>query len=413
MRSATNAGTETKDGLNPGEQMRVLMIEDNPADARLIKEYLTELRGGRVTTTAFKLGHVDRLSAGLELLEQGDIDLVLLDLSLPDSQGIETLRKARSQSHDVPIVVVSGTDDEEIARQAMEEGAMDFLWKGRLDGPSLLRSMIRSLNAQRPAPDVEAMKERVELLERHVADIESSNRELEAFARTVSHELRAPLRAVQGFSRALLEDFPDEIDPLASEYVDRIIESAAKMEDMIIEILEYSRLEHTEIQWEHVDVGTAIDEALEGIADEVRERDARVEVDPTMAEVRANRTMLVLALRNLFSNAVKFVPEGTRPDVRIRIAQVGDRVRVSVEDNGIGIAPEHKHRLFRPFERLNGGRAFPGTGLGLATVGRVVERMGGTVGLESELGRGSRFWIELPLVPLEAGRLDHLEQLLD
>ncbi|MCI0497163.1 MAG: ATP-binding protein [Thermoplasmata archaeon] len=399
-------------GVRLGEQMHVLMIEDNPADARLIKEYLTDLREGRVVTTAFKLGHVDRLSSGLELLDHGGVDLVLLDLSLPDSQGIETLRKALTASPKVPIVVVSGINDDEIARLAVAEGAKDFLWKGRLDGPMLLQSMVRSLSLQRPEPDRE-MADRVGLLERHVADIESSNKELEAFARTVSHELRAPIRAIQGFSRALSEDFPNDIDPVAREYVDRIVEASRKMEETVVSILEYSKLEMERLANEVVDLGSIVDVALSSIDGEVRERDARVSVDPTMAEVYGNGAMLVIAVRNILRNAVKFVPQGTRPDVQVSIYRINDRVRLAVEDNGIGIKPEHLDRVFEPFERLNGGRAFPGTGLGLATVARIVSRMGGTYGVESTPGVGSRFWIELPMVTSEKARLKHLEELLD
>ena len=137
-------------------------------------------------------------------------------------------------------------------------------------------------------------------------------------------------------------------------------------------------------------------EAIQQLEAVVAERNARIEVADDLPRVRANRTALAQAITNLLSNAIKFVPEGIAPRVRVYAEAIEAAVRVWVADNGIGIDPENRERIFTAFERLHGVEEYPGTGIGLAIVRKGVERMGGRVGVESEPGQGNRFWIELP-----------------
>lgn len=228
-------------------------------------------------------------------------------------------------------------------------------------------------------------------------ELEHANRALEAFAFTVSHDLRAPLRNLQGYATALTEDCAPALSAEGRGYVRSIEQIAITMDGMIGDILEFSRLSRVDVRVERVPLRTAVEEAVALLKSALEDKNAQLEVsvDPEWA-VFAHHQTLVQALTNLLANAVKFVAEGVRPDVRVRAERRNPtRVRLSVEDNGIGIDPAHQQRIFEVFQRLHGEEKYPGTGIGLALVKKGVERMGGQVGVESALGSGSRFWIEL------------------
>ena len=256
------------------------------------------------------------------------------------------------------------------------------------------------------------------------AQLEEANQELEAFSYSVSHDLRAPLRAMQGFAQALLEDYSDQLDSLAQDYAQRIVTAARHMDTLINELLSYSRLSRGEIRLQVVSLTTVVAEAMTELKMEIQAQNAQVRVEEPLPEAIAHRTILVQVVTNLIANAIKFVSPGVQPQVRVWAEEIegqGNRgtrgqgefrtispttnhqtlttskwIRLWIEDNGIGIAPEYYQRIFRVFERLHGVESYPGTGIGLAIVRKGVERMGGEVGIESQALRGSRFWIELP-----------------
>jgi signal transduction histidine kinase len=250
------------------------------------------------------------------------------------------------------------------------------------------------------------LERRAEELERRVeertAELRSLNEELEAFAAAASHDLRAPLRAIVGFARALEEDHAEALGEGGREHLGRILRAAERMDTLIADVLAYSRMARAELPVEPVPLERAVEEALDTLAAEIRRTGARVEVARPLPRVMAHAATLARVLTNLLSNALTFTKPGTSPSVRIAATQTNGWVKVSVSDEGIGIAPEHLERIFRPFERLHGAETYPGTGFGLAIVRRAVERMGGRCGVVSELGRGSTFWLELPAPGAEA-----------
>lgn len=230
------------------------------------------------------------------------------------------------------------------------------------------------------------------------AELEEANAELESFGYSVAHDLRAPLRAMQGFGQALREDYAGRLDDEGQDYLRRIEASAEELDRLIRDLLDYSRLGRLEMRLLPVNLGEVVGEALDVLEEEIREREAVVRVENSLPVVTGHRVVLMQAVGNLISNALKFVPAGTPPLVRVAAEPRDGWVRLWVEDNGIGIAPEHQERIFQVFERLHGPESYPGTGIGLAIVRRGVKRMGGRVGVESARGQGSRFWIELPEV---------------
>lgn len=226
--------------------------------------------------------------------------------------------------------------------------------------------------------------------------LQESNAALEAFSYSVSHDLRAPLRAMQGFGKVLLEDYNTVLDEPGREYAMRIVSASTRMDQLIQDLLVFGRLGHTKLETTPIELDDLVREAIDSIREELRERNAKVTVNTPLPKVIANKVALGQVLMNLISNGCKFVTPGSIPEVRVRHEFLGDRVKLWIEDNGIGIPLEHHARIFGVFERLHGADDYPGTGIGLAIVKKGIERMGGEVGVESEPGKGSRFWILLP-----------------
>ncbi|HVE38477.1 MAG TPA: PAS domain S-box protein [Planctomycetota bacterium] len=236
-------------------------------------------------------------------------------------------------------------------------------------------------------------------LERRVqertVELEDALREMNAFSYTIAHDLRSPLRTIASGTDIILEE-SENLGEEAREWGRRINEEATRMDELVSGLLDYSRLSRQEIrlepvQWEHVVTST-----LTQLEREIREKGAQIVVDGPLPRVQGHTLTLTQALANLISNAIKFVARGVVPQVRIRAERLGaGRIRLWVEDNGIGIAPDHRDRIFGVFERLHRRENYPGTGIGLAIVKRVLDRMGGKVGVESEPGRGSRFYLDL------------------
>ena len=227
------------------------------------------------------------------------------------------------------------------------------------------------------------------------ADLEAANQELEAFAYTVSHDLRAPLRSMAGFGQALAEDHAEGLGEEGRDFAARIVAAASRMAELIDDLLEYARLTRAELQLSAVPLDDAVAEARAQLDAELRRSGASLDVESPLPAVTAHRRTVVQVIANLISNAAKFVPDDRQPEIAIRAETTGDRVRLWVEDNGIGIAADHVERIFRVFERLHGTESYPGTGIGLAIVRKGAEQMGGQAGVVSEPGSGSRFWVEL------------------
>ena len=276
-----------------------------------------------------------------------------------------------------------------------------YRWLGWTAAPfpeeGLLYIFARDITARRLAE--EKILSLNEQLEKRVLQLTETNREMETFTYSIAHDLRAPLRAMLGFSRALLEDYGVKLDAPGQGFANRIVNSAKRMDELIQDLLSYNRFSREQITLAAVKLEAALDEALKQCDLQVREKKAEIRVETPLSDVWAHKGVLVQLLVNLLSNGLKFVAPGVKPSVRIWSEEGDVWVRLSIQDNGIGIAAEHHQRIFRVFERLHSAEQYPGTGIGLAIVGKAVERMGGRVGVESQPQHGSRFWVELPRVP--------------
>lgn len=236
-------------------------------------------------------------------------------------------------------------------------------------------------------------------LERVVTERTASLRQaigqMEEFSYSVSHDLRAPARAMQGYAKAVLDDYGERLDDTGRLYLDRIVRSSTRMDKLIQDILCYSRLSRREMQVQPVSLDRLIEEIIQHYP-EMQPPRAEVMVQGPLDSALGHEPSLTQAISNLLSNAVKFVAPGVQPRARIWTERINGRVRLWIKDNGIGIKPEHQGRLFGMFERIHPDSKYEGTGIGLAIVRKAVERMNGRAGVESDGSDGSHFWIELP-----------------
>jgi signal transduction histidine kinase len=235
-------------------------------------------------------------------------------------------------------------------------------------------------------------------VEQRTASLREAVAQMEEFSYTVSHDLRSPLRTISGYATVLLDDYGPQLDETARGHLTRIDRAAKRMDQLTTDVLKYSRIARADVHCSPVSVEAIVRATLDHYS-ELSPRAADVHVQTPMAQVLGHEQSLGQALANLLTNAAKFVKPGQRPHITVRTEVRGDRVRIWVEDQGIGIPALHQERLFRIFERSPTAKSFEGTGVGLAIVRKAVEKMGGTCGVESDGISGSHFWIELKAAP--------------
>ncbi|MGZ5566144.1 MAG: PAS domain-containing sensor histidine kinase [Limisphaerales bacterium] len=273
-----------------------------------------------------------------------------------------------------------------------EERFCEVVYEPRLDNPNNAYVVV-------VISDITEREMMQQYLERTVADrtteLRETNEHLEAFVYSIAHDLRAPLRAMQGYSHLLIENGESHFSEQEKMFVRKINQSAEFMDKLVLDLLAFGRTASTEIHFGPVDLKKVWDAAVEQCSSEIERTNAQLEVATPLCQVRAHEPTLTQVIVNLLSNAMKFVEAGVRPHVRFGCADSGNHVCIWIQDNGVGIEPKYHERIFRVFERLHGSE-FAGTGIGLAIVRKGIDRMNGTIGLDSEPGKGTRFWIELP-----------------
>jgi len=232
-----------------------------------------------------------------------------------------------------------------------------------------------------------------ELVKERTAKLQETIGELQAFSYTVSHDLRAPLRSMQGFAQLLVDDYSSKLDERGVSHLQKIIRAAHRLDRLIRDVLSYSRVLHAQLVLQPVDLDGLLRDL---IVTYPNDRSAEFHIQGQLPTVLGNEAFLTQCFSNFLGNAVKFVAPGTTPRIEIGAEdREQSRVRVWVADNGIGIAPENHGRIFRMFERINLDADYEGTGIGLTIVRKAAERMGAQVGFDSALGKGSRFWIQI------------------
>jgi sigma-B regulation protein RsbU (phosphoserine phosphatase) len=367
---------------------RVLLIEDNPGDADLVRLRLVEGK------SLVEVTCVDRLADGIASLGLHPPSLVLLDLNLPDSHGAETFRTVMAHSPDVPVVILSGQDDEALALKAVHQGVQDYLIKGDITSKQLERAM-------RYAVERQALLRSLEITRKQQLEFKNQ------FLSHVSHELRTPLTCIHQYVTILLDGLAGPMAPEQSDHLKTVLKSVNQLHAMIRDLLEATRAESGKIRVEPrcISIGELVQQAVTMMRPIAGERQVGIEIglDNRIPLVHADPDRILEVLINLTDNAIKFTsPEGSVMVKACMVEADEDAVYVSVTDTGRGISPDAKalifERLYQDPELIDNNRT--GLGLGLFICRELVKLHGGKIWVASEPGQGSTFTFTLPLYSL-------------
>ncbi len=372
--------------------LRVLVAEDSEDDFEIL---LREFRRGGYEVTAMRVASLAHLQGALD----HEWDLVISDWSMPGFGGRTVLDTLAARKVGVPCIVISGTIGEEPAVEALRAGALDFLSKDKPKRfvPAVQRAL-REANDRRQSAEIRRRSQELELQNRR---IQEASRLKSEFLAHMSHELRTPLNAIIGFAELLYDGQVDPASPQHKEFLGDILSSGRHLLQLINDVLDLAKVEAGKLEFrpEEIQVSKVIGEvsAILRTAVSAKRIKLETEIDPTVTEIFLDPGRLKQVAYNYLSNALKFTAEGGRVSIRV-VPEDANHFRLEVEDTGVGVAPADLGKLFIEFQQLETGssKRHQGTGLGLALTKRLVEGQGGSVGVTSDLGKGSTFFAVLP-----------------
>ena len=357
-----------------GPIKKVLLVEDNPGDARLLREMFHE-----DGSLEFDLACVGFMSEAESYLAARTVDIILLDLGLPDTQGQAAIRRARIAAPDIPLVVLTGMDDEALAGQSLQEGAQDYLIKGQIDTRGLLRAL------------------------RYAGERKRLERMKDEFVSTVSHELRTPLTSIAGSLGLLMGNDAVGLSKSAARLLEIAHTNSARLVRLVNDILDVEKLESGRVVFDlkKTKLMPLIEQTVDAISGYAEGHGVKVRIEAATAtdDVRADTDRLAQVLTNLLSNAIKFSPRDGEVVIAVEKEPEGNALRVTVRDHGPGIPPDFKARIFERFAQADATdtRRKGGTGLGLSIAKQIVDRLGGELGFADAPGGGTVFHVELPI----------------
>jgi len=398
------------------QKVKILLVDDRPANLLALETILEDLGQDLVKATSGK--------EALRYLLNNDFAVILLDVKMPEMDGFETaaLIRERERSRHTPILFVTAHKDDEHLFRGYYAGAVDFLYKPI--NPEVLRSkvtvfvelsrkneqlrhhaeMLEQRNAelerairerQKAEEEIRRLNAELELRVRErTGELVRANEELRQFGYAASHDLREPLRTVASYTQLLTRRFDDKFDAEAREFMAYIVDSVHRMDSLLSDLLAYShQLNATDQAFSLVDSEAVLAGVLMNLDSSIRETGAEVTHDP-LPTVTSDFVQLGQVFQNLIGNSIKYRSEAP-PRIHISAKENEDDWEFSFKDNGMGIDPRYHEQIFGIFKRLH-GREYPGTGIGLALVKRIVERHGGRIWVESEAGKGATFRFTLP-----------------
>jgi signal transduction histidine kinase len=361
---------------------RILIVDDEEAQMKALRD---SLRDQGFETLGFTRGQ-DALAS----FQQGQFDLLLTDLMMPEMDGIALIRAAQERDADLVCILMTGAGTIATAVEAMKAGALDYILKPfRLS--VILPVITRALAVRRLRLENAELQLRVR---ERTTELEAANRELEAFSYSVSHDLRAPLRAVKGFCEILREESISHLSEREKELLDRINHGAAHMAELIDGLLNLSRMGRCAISKQPLELAPIVTEILESLSKERegRQIDLRVAALPDCV---GDPVLLKQVFANLLSNALKFTRSRDVAIVEVGCNEQNGEKVYFVRDNGAGFDMKFAEKLFNPFQRLHSQDQFEGTGAGLSIVQRIIQRHGGRLWADAQVGKGATFHFSL------------------
>lgn len=384
--------------MKPTSSIKILLIEDNLAEARLLQEFLKEAKFKQ-----FSLVHVKRLREAVNQLHEDCFDVVLLDLTLPDSQGLASLAHLSRHAPSLPIVVLTNTNDDELALDAVRQGAQDYLVKRQVNVDVLVRSLCYAIERKQVLEGLREVKDALEVrVQERTAELVQANElnQLKSeFVSMISHDFRNPLNTIL-LSAGLLQDSYQKLTKAKKHTHLQLIRMAIK--DMArlldeVSLIGKSDLGKLQCQPALLKLEPFCQKLVEQLQLSIGEQHQIVFTSVgELDEALWDENLLRHILSNLLANAIKYSPEGGI----VQFALIGQEktVRFQIQDQGIGIPPEDHRRLFKPFNRASNVGTIPGTGLGLAIVKKCLDAHGGQISVKSEVGVGTTVSVTLPLV---------------
>jgi two-component system sensor histidine kinase/response regulator len=383
----------------PADLVNILLVDDQPANLVALEAMLQGLGQNLIQAGSGR--------EALKWLLTHEVAVVLLDVKMPDMDGFETatLIRERDKSRHTPIIFLTAADQSQTqAVRGYAVGAVDYLVKPVV--PEFVRSKVAVFVEL--AKKNELLRRQTQLLQESeqdardlaearaelVRDLEHKNRELESFSYAVSHDLRAPLRRIESFSRAVQDSQAGRLDESGRRFLDRVREASQQMSQLIDDVLYLSRVTRAEMREQEVDLSGLVALLLGRMAEAEPGRQVEIRIRPGVT-VTADGQLLRIALENLLENAWKFTGRTPAPRIEFGMTNVGGEPTYFIRDNGAGFDMAYADRLFGPFQRLHLASEFPGTGVGLATVQRVIHRHGGRVWAEGTPGQGATFHFTL------------------
>lgn len=379
--------------------MKILLIEDNLAEARLLQEFLKQVKSDE-----FSLVHVKRLGEALQELSRSHCDVILLDLTLPDSQGLASLAPLMSQAPSLPIVVLTNTNDDELALEAVRQGAQDYLVKRQVNSGILLRSLRSAIERKQALETLRAVNEALEIrVQERTAElvkVQEISQFKSEFVSMLSHDIRSPLNTIQLIA-GLLQNNEDKLPKEKKTSHFQLIRSAIKnMAHLLDEVSFINRADSGKLlcEFEPLNLKNFCHQITEEVQLSTREKNISLVFTSVgeLGEGLWDESLLRHILNNLLSNAIKYSPYSGK--VRFELLGQGKKIIFQIQDEGIGIPIEDQQHLFQPFHRASNVGSIPGTGLGLSIVKKCVETLGGEISVHSEVGIGTTFAVTLPVI---------------
>jgi signal transduction histidine kinase len=377
------------------ERVNILLVDDQPANLLALEAMLQGLDQNLIKAESGR--------EALKWLLSNECAVILLDVKMPDMDGFETaaLIRQRDRSRDTPIIFLTAADKTHTeAVRGYAVGAVDYMVKPVV--PEFVRSKVsvfvelakKSELLRRQTEQLregeQSARRLAEARAQLVEELEHKNQELESFSYAVSHDLRAPLRRIESFSRAVLESQDQRLDPDGRRYFDRIQEASRQMAQLIDDVLHLSKVTRAELRQQEVDLSALAGAILDRLQEAEPERTVETRIRPGVV-VTGDGQLLRIALANLLENAWKFTARQPEARIEFGMTTVGGESTYFVRDNGAGFDMAYVDRLFGPFQRLHLASEFAGSGIGLATVRRIIHRMGGRVWAEGLVGQGATF----------------------
>jgi signal transduction histidine kinase len=388
------------------DELNILLVEDNKGDERLIRELL-----GEQHLIRFNVDMASSLKESESKIPENKFDVILLDLGLPDSSGLETLFKFKALFPELAtIIILTGLNDTEVGIKAVNSGAQDYIIKGHIDSEKLLKSIIYSFERSRLIDELKTQIEARKLAERETlklnseleqrihdrtAQLEIVNKELEAFSHSVSHDLRAPLRHINGFAEILKEEYSDQLPEKARSYLNTIEDAAKKMNRLIDDLLNLSRTNRTELRKSTIKMKQVLDDAISEVAPLLENRKVDFKISE-LPEVIGDYNLLRMVWINLLDNAIKYTRPRKKAVIQIDCKKEKKEYIFCIRDNGVGFDMQYADKLFGVFQRLHAVDEFEGNGIGLSNVRRIISRHYGRTWAEAEVDKGAAFYFSLP-----------------